>query len=135
MILAFFCGCIGRFASDLVGNPEDRFSCVPAQIRNIKHRFFPSRSYSSRTLDFGHLGIVPSMWQMPSAVQLHSQLFSHMKGSYRSQSVLFWENRHCLYSTTVKTPEGVWSRPITKLCLGHWVAVLEQAARANKLTF
>ena len=30
-ILALFCGCIGRFASDLAGIPEDRFSRVAAQ--------------------------------------------------------------------------------------------------------
>ena len=34
-ILAFFCVCIGRFVSDLVGNPDDRFSHVAAQIGNI----------------------------------------------------------------------------------------------------
>ena len=28
----FFWGCTGRFVSDLVGNPEDRFSRVTAQI-------------------------------------------------------------------------------------------------------
>ena len=30
--LAFFCGCSGRFVSDLVGNPEDSFSRVTAHI-------------------------------------------------------------------------------------------------------
>ena len=30
--LAIFCGCTARFASDLVGNPEDRFSHNEAQI-------------------------------------------------------------------------------------------------------
>ena len=31
-ILAFFRGCIGQFASDLVGNPEDRFSGDAAHV-------------------------------------------------------------------------------------------------------
>ena len=26
--LAIFCDCTGRFVSDVVGNPEDQFSCV-----------------------------------------------------------------------------------------------------------
>ena len=30
--LAIFCGCTARFVSDLVGNPEDRFSHNEAQI-------------------------------------------------------------------------------------------------------
>ena len=29
---AIFCGCTARFVSDLVGNPEDRFSHNEAQI-------------------------------------------------------------------------------------------------------
>ena len=29
---SFFCGCTGWFVSDLVGNPEDRFSGVTAQV-------------------------------------------------------------------------------------------------------
>ena len=32
--LAIFCGCRARFVSDLVGNPEDRFSRVAAQLFN-----------------------------------------------------------------------------------------------------
>ena len=32
LLLACFCDCPGRFMSDLVGNPEDRFSCVAAQM-------------------------------------------------------------------------------------------------------
>ena len=31
-LLALFCECTGQFVSDLVGNPEDRFSCVAAQM-------------------------------------------------------------------------------------------------------
>ena len=31
--LAFFCRCIGRFVSDLVGNPKDWFFHVAAHIR------------------------------------------------------------------------------------------------------
>ena len=31
-LLDFFWNCTGRFVSDLVGNPEDRFSRVAAQI-------------------------------------------------------------------------------------------------------
>ena len=31
-LLACLCDCTGRFVSDLVGNPEDRFSHVVAQI-------------------------------------------------------------------------------------------------------
>ena len=31
-ILAIFCGCTAWFVSDLVGNPEDRFSRDEAQI-------------------------------------------------------------------------------------------------------
>ena len=30
--LACFCDCTGPFVTDLVGNPEDRFSCVAAQL-------------------------------------------------------------------------------------------------------
>ena len=30
--LAIFCGYTARFVSDLVGNPEDRFSCDAAHI-------------------------------------------------------------------------------------------------------
>ena len=32
MPLAIFCGCTARFVLDLVGNPEDRFSDVAAQL-------------------------------------------------------------------------------------------------------
>ena len=35
-LLAFFCDCTGRFVSDLVGNPEDRFSRVSAHIEGKK---------------------------------------------------------------------------------------------------
>ena len=31
-LLAFFCDCTDRFVSDMVGNPEDRFSRVAAQM-------------------------------------------------------------------------------------------------------
>ena len=31
--LAMFCGCTARFVSDLVGNPEDRFSHNEAQLQ------------------------------------------------------------------------------------------------------
>ena len=31
-LLAIFCGCTARFVSDLVGNPEDRFSHNEAHI-------------------------------------------------------------------------------------------------------
>ena len=31
-LLARFCDCTGRFMSDLVGNPEDRFSRVAAHL-------------------------------------------------------------------------------------------------------
>ena len=31
-LLACFCDCTGQFVSDLVGNPEDRFSRVAAQL-------------------------------------------------------------------------------------------------------
>ena len=34
--LAIFCGCTARFVSDLVGNPEDRFSHNEAQIIESK---------------------------------------------------------------------------------------------------
>ena len=34
-ILAFFCGSIGRFVSDLVGNPEDQFSRVTVHIGTV----------------------------------------------------------------------------------------------------
>ena len=33
--LANFCGCKARFVSDLVGNPEDRFSHDEAQIEKV----------------------------------------------------------------------------------------------------
>ena len=33
--LAIFCGCTVRFVSDLVGNPEDRFSQNEAQIESL----------------------------------------------------------------------------------------------------
>ena len=32
-LLAIFCGCTARFVSNLVGNPEDRFSHNKAQIK------------------------------------------------------------------------------------------------------
>ena len=32
MTLAIFCGCTARFVSDLVGNPDDRFSHNEAHI-------------------------------------------------------------------------------------------------------
>ena len=35
MLLAVFCYCTDRFVSDLVGNPEDRFSRVTAQLLNF----------------------------------------------------------------------------------------------------
>ena len=37
--LAFFCGCTARFVSDLVGNPDDRFSHVAAHlcIHEVSH--------------------------------------------------------------------------------------------------
>ena len=37
MILAFFYWCIGRFVSNLVGNPEYRFSHVAALLAYGKH--------------------------------------------------------------------------------------------------
>ena len=33
--LAIFCGCTARFVSDLVGNPEDRFSDVAAHMSHV----------------------------------------------------------------------------------------------------
>ena len=36
--LAIFCGCTARFVSDLVGNPEDRFSHNKAQISIFRDR-------------------------------------------------------------------------------------------------
>ena len=38
--LAIFCGCTARFVSDLVGNPEDRFSHNEAQIINQDVLYF-----------------------------------------------------------------------------------------------
>ena len=44
-ILALYCDCTGRFVSDLVGNPEDRFSRVAAhsikqgQLQYLEHFF------------------------------------------------------------------------------------------------
>ena len=35
--LALFNDCTGRFVSDLVGNPEDRFSRVAAQLSSSVH--------------------------------------------------------------------------------------------------
>ena len=32
-LLAIFCGCTARFVSDLVGNPEDRFSQNEAHLK------------------------------------------------------------------------------------------------------
>ena len=34
--LAIFCGCTARFVSDLVGDPEDRFSQNEAQLMKCK---------------------------------------------------------------------------------------------------
>ena len=34
-VFCIFCGCTDRFVSDLVGNPEDRFSHKEAHIRFI----------------------------------------------------------------------------------------------------
>ena len=31
-LLTFCCDCTARFVSDLVGNPEDRFSCAAAHL-------------------------------------------------------------------------------------------------------
>ena len=36
-LLACFCDCTGQFVSDLVGNPEDRFSRVEAQMIHMAH--------------------------------------------------------------------------------------------------
>ena len=33
--ISSFCDCTGRFVSDLVGNPEDRFSCLESQLNKI----------------------------------------------------------------------------------------------------
>ena len=35
--LTIFCDCTGRFVSHSVGNPEDRFSHVEAQMNKYKH--------------------------------------------------------------------------------------------------
>ena len=37
MSLAIFCGCTARFVSDLVGNPEDRFSDVAAYLIKVQY--------------------------------------------------------------------------------------------------
>ena len=36
-LLTLFCACAGQFVSDLVGNPEDRFSRVAAQLVTTFH--------------------------------------------------------------------------------------------------
>ena len=51
--LAIFCGCTARFVSDLVGNPEDRFSHNEVQIMNTKGLHF-TRQRSAKALT-GHL--------------------------------------------------------------------------------
>ena len=38
-LLAFFCDYTGRFMSDLVGNPEDRFSRVAAQFISLMNEW------------------------------------------------------------------------------------------------
>ena len=40
--LAIFCGCTGLFVSDLVKNPEDRFSHNEAQLRVMSAPFLRS---------------------------------------------------------------------------------------------
>ena len=54
MLLAILLGCTDRFMSDLVGNPENRFSCVAAPIRyhvqlkprvNMIYTFFFSQKH------------------------------------------------------------------------------------------
>ena len=42
--LAIFCGCRARFVSDLVGNPEDRFSRIGAHIIH--------RAYSNVSVEY-----------------------------------------------------------------------------------
>ena len=49
-ILAFSCDCTDRFMSDLLGNPEDRFSRVAAQIRLEKPSLTCSQFYHARGL-------------------------------------------------------------------------------------
>ena len=43
MLLAIFCDCTGRFVSNLVGNPEDRFSRVAAHL--LLHRLSQHQTY------------------------------------------------------------------------------------------
>ena len=49
-ILAFTCGCIGRFVSDLVRNPEDSFSRVTAHISLHTYMYSSSSADSGRAL-------------------------------------------------------------------------------------
>ena len=42
MSLAILCGCIAGFVSDLVGNPEDRFSDVAAHMKDLLERLVSS---------------------------------------------------------------------------------------------
>ena len=53
--LAIFCGCTARFVSDLVGNPEDRFSHNEAQIP-VVYFFNDMRAQQFTISHFDHYG-------------------------------------------------------------------------------
>ena len=63
-LLARFCDCTGRFVSDLVVNPEDRFSHVAAQVILsahiiIEHIFFKTRAYTEILRKKNHASSFP----------------------------------------------------------------------------
>ena len=51
MVLAIFCSCAGRFGSDLVGNPKDRFCRVVAPNENTRVNLVPEPSHE-KTINY-----------------------------------------------------------------------------------
>ena len=47
-LLAIFCGCTARFVSDLVGNPEDRFSHNEAHLSNDQEPVEPEKNLAPK---------------------------------------------------------------------------------------
>ena len=66
--LAIFCDCTARFVSDLVGNPEDRFSHNEAQII-YRHYLFMDKSLKHLTRIYDKLKfLLQAVFTFPSIV-------------------------------------------------------------------
>ena len=92
--LSIFCGCTARFVSDLVGNPEDRFSRDTAQIMQL-WSIKLSKHVAKRGTDQTAQMHCSSMFKAGFLVMIqHSMCFCH--GSF---------TEHCPSSFPLPSPQ------------------------------